>query len=83
MNDCCPGCLSVSEKLNAKIVRQPTVFAKMPLPWRYDQQSRNVLSADGAIVCRVGDSVYGDPEIGETIVKTFNEYPKWFPQLFP
>ena len=55
---------------------QEGIFKEMPLPWRYDATTRNVLSADGAIVCRNGDNVYGDPRIGEAIVKVFNHlYP--------
>lgn len=47
-------------------------FDSAPLPWRYDAVTRNVVAADGAIVCRIGDSVYGDPALGETIVRQFN-----------
>ncbi len=45
-----------------------------PLPWRYDPQTRNILAADGSIVCRNGDSVHGYPEIAERIVQSVNTH---------
>lgn len=49
------------------------IFKVVPLPWRYDSETRNVVAFDGGIVCRNGDSVFGFPEVGEAIVKVFND----------
>lgn len=57
---------------NMNTITKPDIFQTAPLPWRYDSQTRNVIAADGSIVCRNGDDVYGVPEIGEAIVKMFN-----------
>jgi len=54
---------------------QSGIFKHAPLPWRYDSNTRNVIAADGSLVCRNGDDVYGVPEIGEAIVKVFNAIP--------
>lgn len=44
----------------------------MPLPWRYDTETKNVIADDGAIVCRVGDSVHADPAVGNAICDAMN-----------
>lgn len=54
---------------------QPGIFQVVPLPWRYDSVTRNVIASNGMLVCRNGDSVHGIPEIGEAIVKVFNGLP--------
>jgi hypothetical protein len=48
------------------------MFETAPLPWKYDNRTRNVLAADGSIVCLNGDSVFGWSVIGEGIVKLAN-----------
>lgn len=48
------------------------MFNRAPLPWKYDCHTRNIIAADGSVVARNGDSVYGDPAIGEGIVKIVN-----------
>jgi hypothetical protein len=41
------------------------ILDKAPSPWSYDPLTRNVIAASGFIVCRAGDSVYAEPEIGQ------------------
>lgn len=53
-------------------MKMESIFDEMPLPWRYDKNTMNVIAADGAIVCRNGDSVYGNPHIAEWIVDAAN-----------
>jgi hypothetical protein len=52
--------------------QQHGIFAHYPLPWRYDNWTRNVVDAHGAIVCHNGDSVFGEDDVGETIVRVMN-----------
>lgn len=78
MSEVCTGCMSSAQFVSGK--PQPGIFADMPLPWSYDEKTRNVLAADGAIVCRNGDEVYGNSKIGESIVKVFNAIQNRCPQ---
>lgn len=55
-----------------KAYHKTGMFENAPLPWRYDNATRNVIAYDGSIVCRNGDDVYGYPEVGEGIVKLIN-----------
>lgn len=77
-DEVCMGCMSFTQF--HRTPNQPGIFKEMPLPWRYDPDTRNVISASGALVCRNGDDVYGDPRIGEAIVKVFNAIQNRCPQ---
>lgn len=65
-------CLQQLVSRRKKNMNTKSTFDEMPLPWRYDKKTMNVIAADGAIVCRNGDGVYGNPNVGEWIVNAAN-----------
>ena len=46
----------------------PAFGCSAPLPWRFDDRTRNVVAFDGTIVCRAGDCVCDAAHAGPLVV---------------
>jgi hypothetical protein len=47
-------------------------FSNAPLPWRYREDTRDVVASDGSVVCKAGDMVADGYRSGDLIVALAN-----------